>query len=124
MGSVTTRINLISRGANILSPWNEAGYEYSVLQLNLGNNPNSLLEIVSLINVPNLGRAILYYNYTNCLEKYNPKVYLGAVQSVAYRWNSDRPNGQNWGEKSGSWPHYNKIFIICLKRIIIHKIMI
>jgi len=48
-------------------------------------------------------------NYVNCTKKYNPKVYMGAIQSVAKNWNIDTQNAQNYPaadlEKSGSWPN-------------------
>jgi len=95
-------------------PWIANKYKYSIGQINLGNNSNSRLEIVSLLNIPNLAVDSFFYNYTNCPQKYNPKVYLGAVQSAALNWNYDQQNGQKNDlpslpggvEKSGSWLYF------------------
>ncbi len=102
MGTVTTRNRLTSRGFCALSPWNGSGYEYSVLQIKLGSNPLSKIEIVSLLNLSNNGFQMYHYNYVNCTKKYNPKVYLGAVQSVTTAWQVDLQNGSNRADKSGS----------------------
>ncbi len=112
MGSVTNRTSFTSRARASLSTWNDPNYTYTVLQLNLGNNPLRKIEIVSALNSLNYGYHTYYYDYRYCYEKYNPKVYLGAVQGVAYQWNRDVQNGQTNGlpdllgkaEKSGSWP--------------------
>ncbi len=102
MGQVTIRTSLTSRGFCALSPWNGSGYEYSVLQIKLGSNPISKMEIVSLLNLSNTGFQMYHYNYVNCTKKYNPKVYLGAVQNVSKAWQVDLQNGTNSGQKSGS----------------------
>ncbi len=115
MGKVTIRNGLTSRGISALSPWNESTKTYSVLMINLGNNPISSLEIVSAINSFNLTYGTYYYYYRNRPEKYNPKVYLSAIQSVAYQWDYDEQNPEKtdpkWAaaglQKSGSWPKFN-----------------
>jgi len=85
-------------------PWNDVLYNCSILQLNLGSNPISSLEVVSSLNSFNLTYGMYYYSYDSRTKKYNPKVYLGAVQTTSGAWNLDRQNAQNWVEKSGSWP--------------------
>jgi len=93
-----------------IAPYKENYSKYEMANINLGNNFISLLEIVSSLNFFNLARANYHYNYPNCLEKYNPKVYIGAVQSAALNWNFDRDlSRENLGQgnqKSGSWPLY------------------
>jgi len=75
--------------------------------INLGNNPISSLEVVSALNSLNIGRTLLHFNAKECNEKYNPKVYLGAVQSASINWNYDLQTTGKWVsngvEKSGSW---------------------
>ncbi len=110
MGIVTNRTRLTSRGWLAISPWNDSNYTFSVLQLNLGNNFTTKLEIVSALNSFNLAHTMYGYNYQDRPEKYNPKVYLSAVQSVAYQWIYDNNLGRKTGleilpdgaQKSGS----------------------
>ncbi len=89
MGSVNIRRGYTSGGYCVLSPWNDAGYSYCILQLNIGYNPISKLEIVSALNSFNLAVAMFYHRYDNRTAKYNPKAYLGAVQTFAGQWNSE-----------------------------------
>ncbi len=112
MLSVEVRNNYTSRGYCTLSPWNHPRVLYSVVMINLGSNPNSSLEIVSALNSFNLGYSQYQYNQPACTPKYNPKVYLGTVQTMSNQWNYDDNSGlkdlpQNLGpdsQKSGSWP--------------------
>ncbi len=108
MGIVTNRTIQTSRGFIAISPWNDSAYTYVVGMINLGNNFISKLEIVSALNSFNLAYQIYHYNHQNCPQKYNPKVYLGAIQTTARNWNYDYQTGQTNGlpapEKSGSWP--------------------
>lgn len=75
-----------------LAPWNDSRYLNSIAQLNLGSNSNNKLEVVSLLNVQNISVSLLYYHYTNCPIKYNPRVYLGYVETYAKQWNQDTQN--------------------------------
>jgi len=106
MGQSTTRNSFTAKAKAGFGPWIIEKYKYSIGQINLGSNSISKLEVVSLLNIPNLTVDSFFYNYTNCPEKYNPKVYLGAVQSVASRWNYDGQTGQKTDfsdpQKSGS----------------------
>ncbi len=108
MGTVTGRTSQTSRGWLTISPWIENNFTYTISQLDLGNNSISKLEVVSALNSFNLGYDQYHFNYSTCTKKYNPKVYLSAVQSVAYAWNYDQQNTEKWAsnghEKSGSWP--------------------
>ncbi len=130
MGKVTIRSSQTSQGFMALCPWNDSNHIYSSTQLNLGNNPISSLEVVSALNSFNIAWDEYYYSYTNCIQKYNPKVYLGAVQSASTNWNFDQQNGQINGlgnlpggyEKSGSWPILNgffQLFIRCFSNSIV-----
>ena len=56
----------------------------------LGYNPLSKIEIVSGLNVFNYASGSLAYNSGNRTQKYNPKVYIGTSQTIAYAWNYDR----------------------------------
>ncbi len=109
MGSVTIRNGLTSHGFLAFCAWIDSRYFGTILQMNLGSNPISKLEVVSALNSFNIAKNQYQSDYVDCAPKYNPKVYLGAVQSVVSGWNYDRQNGQNWGEKSGSWPRLNII---------------
>ncbi len=119
MGTVTIRTSLTSQGFIGLSPWGGDNSPHDFSALNLGNNSNSKLEVVSLLNCLNTADRMLHYNYYNCPERYYPKVYLGTVQSVAYGWNWDTQTGQKnslgnlpgEAQKSGSWPQYFMLII-------------
>ncbi len=110
MGKVTIRTGLTSQGSLSMNPWlgDYSSYDYSTI--NKGTNPISKLEVVSSLNFFNLGHWEYHFNYQNCTQKYNPKLYLGAVQIVGETWNYDRQTGQTNGlpdlprgsEKSGS----------------------
>ncbi len=109
MGQVTNRISLTSSGSISMNPWNGDGNMYSPITINVGSNPLTKIEIVSALNSFNLTYAMYEYYTGNRPAKYNPKVYLSAVQSVANRWNFDTQNGQNWDQKSGSWPQVSVV---------------
>ncbi len=108
MGSVTSRTSLTTRGVMGLSSWANSSSTYSILQLTIGSNPNSKLEIVSALNTFKLAVDLLFYRTAECYSKYNPKVYLGAIQTTAKNWNLDWENGDAHPlgnpDKSGSWP--------------------
>ncbi len=65
----------------------------------LGYNPLSKIEVVSSLNLFNQGRAMYYYDYTNCTAKYAPKVYVGTPQTLGIDWNYDHHFGPNL-----TWP--------------------
>ncbi len=108
MLSSQVRSSLTSQGYLTISPWIDQLWTYSLAQINLGSNPIGSLEIVSALNSFNLGRSMLHYHSPSRTAQYNPKVYLGAVQSVSPEWNYDYDENRK-GElrdpqKSGSWP--------------------
>ncbi|HBD06175.1 MAG TPA: hypothetical protein DCY93_02045 [Firmicutes bacterium] len=106
MLSVEARNSLTSSGLGALRPWDNKKFTYAFAQLNLGSNPISNLEIVSSLNSFNLAYGMYYYGADTYVQKYNPKVYLSAVQSVTKQWNYDPENaekmGQSGSDKSGS----------------------
>ncbi|HBD06183.1 MAG TPA: hypothetical protein DCY93_02090 [Firmicutes bacterium] len=106
MGEVTIKNKRTPRGYLVFSPWNDETLKYTIFQIALGYNPISKLEIVSSLNIGNYATAMYLYSYTTRTKKYNPKVYLSAVETMAYQWTFDRQNAQNDPaekyEKSGS----------------------
>ncbi len=100
MQSVTIRKGQTSSGIMAFSPF--VHEEYSYVEIKFGSNPISKLEIVSALNSFNISILMYEYYYGNRTQKYNPKIYLSAVQSVSKGWNGDAQSGQNWNEKSGS----------------------
>ncbi len=104
------------RGFCGFSPWIHPNYAYSLVQLYLGSNPLSNIEIVSALNSFNIAYGIYYYFYGDRPEKYNPKLYFGTIQSVAKQWNFDQQNPEKihpfWVsdglQKSGSYYLYFK----------------
>ncbi|HBD05886.1 MAG TPA: hypothetical protein DCY93_00550, partial [Firmicutes bacterium] len=83
MGIVTKRTTHTARGFIGLSPWDGDKNPYGVSAINLGSNPNSKLEIVSSLNISNQAHLMYLINFLNCPMKYNPKVFLGTIQSVS-----------------------------------------
>lgn len=117
MGKVTGRTSQTSRGFVALAPWNQLNYEYTISQINLGNNSISRLEIVSSLNSFNLARYYYYFNSGSCPSHYNPKVYLSTVQSVAFEWNQDFESDQKYkpGNADGSSHEKSGSCFLCIK---------
>jgi len=74
-------------------PWIHNNYKYSIGQINLGSNPNTKLEIVSVLNLRNLATDSFFYNTENSAVKYNPKVYISAIQTASKNWIYDNNSG-------------------------------
>ena len=89
-GGAPLRYAFTSRGWVALSPWNQSEFAYSILQLKLGSNFISKLEVVSSLNLFNQGRAMYYYTLSDCTSRYYPKVYLGTLGTVSYWWLCNR----------------------------------
>ncbi len=110
MLDVQPRNSFTAKAKAGFGPWILQNYKYSVGQLNLGSNSISRLEVVSWLNTFNLASDSFFYNIDNCLDKYNPKIYLGTIQTEATNWNHDNNLGLKNGlgnlpdgsEKSGS----------------------
>ncbi len=100
MASVTIRRKYTSRGSFILSPYLKSTDSKGTLSILLRNNLISKLEIVSMLNLSNQAHLMYHLNYENCLDKYNPKVYLGTIQEIAFEWNYD---GQNPTKVDSKW---------------------
>ncbi len=86
---VPVRYDYTGRARCTISPWNDATFAYSLLQLNLGYNPMSKLEVVSALNTVNISTQMYAYSPTNRTERYYPKVYIGTPVTTAKRWNYD-----------------------------------
>ncbi|HBD06379.1 MAG TPA: hypothetical protein DCY93_03100 [Firmicutes bacterium] len=92
-------------------PWNYESQNYALGQINLGSNPLSKVEIVSVLNSFNYATFSWWYDAPYATPKYNPKVYMSTVQSVSKSWLYDYQTGQTnglgrlpeGGEKSGSY---------------------
>ena len=93
-GGAPARYAFTVRGWVALSPWNKSDVDHGILQLYLGYNPNSRLEVVSLLNIPSQAHQMYYYNNQDCPERHYPKVYLGTLQTTATNWNYDRQTGK------------------------------
>ena len=94
-GGAPLRYGFTSRGFAFLQSWNDASYTYSILQLYMGSNFMANLEVVSQLNLLNLGLSMFYYGYDVNTKKYNPRVYLGTLTTSAYYWNFDQQTGIN-----------------------------
>ena len=100
-GGAPLRYDYTAPGYCTISPWVNSSCTYSLLQLNLGSNPLSKLEVVSLLNIPSQGRAMYYYNSADRTQKYNPKVYIGTLQTTSKEWNLELQTGINY---PSIWP--------------------
>ncbi len=101
-GGAPIRYEFTGRGRNTISPWNDATYTYSILQLNLGSNPNSKLQVVSTLNTVNIGIYMYAYNLSNSTSRYYPKVYIGTAQTLGIGWNYDSQNTSK--PPANQWP--------------------
>ena len=100
-GGAPLRYEYTASGRSTISPWNDATFAYSILQLYKGYNPLSKIEVVSSLNLFNQGRGMYYYTLSDHTQKYNPKVYIGTSQTIAYVWNFDQQTGINY---PSIWP--------------------
>ncbi len=107
MREVKVRSSFTSSGFGAMRPWNDSNYVHAIASINLGSNPLSKLEIVSSLNSFNLSYGMYYYYTDTFTQRYNPKLYLSTIQSVAQIWNQDKENAQKYdsggSEKSGSF---------------------
>ncbi len=67
----------------------------------LGSNPSSNLQVVSQLNLLNLGHSTYWFDEQYEIKKYAPKVYLGTSQTIARNWNLDLQNIEKYPE---TWP--------------------
>ena len=68
----------------------------------LGSNPSSNLQVVSQLNLLNLGTATYWFDEQYEIKKYAPKVYLGTSQTIAINWNFDHQNTSK--PPANQWP--------------------
>lgn len=99
---ISARTTYTARGWNALTSWDDDKYTYSQMQLYLGTNPISLLEVVSLLNINNISSYMFTYNDQVRPPKYNPIMNLGVINTSAIMWNIDLETGQN--KKEIPWP--------------------
>ena len=105
-GGAPLRYEYTASGRSTISPWNDATFAYSILQLYKGYNPLSKIEVVSSLNLFNQGRAMYYYTLSDCPERYYPKVYIGTSQTIATGWlydsqNTSKPPANQWPQNFG-----------------------
>ncbi len=119
MREVKVRSSFTASGTLAIAPYKLVNTYYEIVNINLGSNFISKLEVVSALNSFNLANSEYHFYCDNCIPKYNPKIYLGTVQSASVNWNMDVQKGQtnglpslpNEAEKSGSWPKLKMIFL-------------
>jgi len=92
MREVKVRSDFTSRGYIGFGSWNHDTYTYSLAQIYLGNNPLSKIEVVSGLNFSNYAVQSWFYSDAYSYSKYNPKLYLGTIQTVASSWLQDDQN--------------------------------
>ena len=102
-GGEPLRYAFTARGWNALSPWNDNEYAYSLLQINMGSNPLSKLQVASALNVNNYAQHWLYHNESNRSLKYYPMIYLGTATTEANGWTYETKNGSNL--VISNWPN-------------------
>ena len=67
----------------------------------LGSNPSSNLQVVSQLNLLNLGHSTYWFDEQYEIKKYAPKVYLGTLQTIGKNWIIDLQNIENY---PSIWP--------------------
>ena len=72
------------------------------MMINLGNNFNSKLEVVSGLNVFNYAPGMFYYANGSYISKYAPKLYLGTPKTVGNNWLKHVEKGVTL--PTNSWP--------------------
>ncbi|HBD06023.1 MAG TPA: hypothetical protein DCY93_01250 [Firmicutes bacterium] len=102
MLSSQARTSCTSQGFIALAPWYGDFNKYEYSAVNLGNNPNSKLEVVSSLNLFNQSSHLYSYDHGTRAEKYNPKVYMSTVQTTSINWIYDANRGLKSDQKSGS----------------------
>ena len=83
------------RGWAFLQSWCVSKFEYSILQIALGSNPISKLEVVSAPNVLSYAVNSLFYSTKEDTAKYNPMVYLGTISATSSGWIYDGQDATN-----------------------------
>lgn len=84
-GDISVRSGNTANAACI-SPWNLSTHKYAIAQINNGTNPNTNLEIASMLNINNTNREMIYYSLSNRPSKYNPKIFIGTINSQSPSW--------------------------------------
>ena len=111
-GGVPSKYVLTSRGYTSLCSWNSPTQIYSMLQIYLGYEALSKIEIISLLNIKTQARDMYAHDHSSRTSKYDPKVYLGTTQTMARYWNIDTHSGKKfpstWPEKK---PQKGEIYI-------------
>ena len=90
-------------GWDSFSAWNDPAYAYSLGQINLGNNPLSLLQVVSLLNLNNQAYEMYAHSPINRPSRYYPKVYIGTTKTISTSWLYNDENGWKNTQKM-DWP--------------------
>ncbi len=99
------RYNFTRRGWAFLQSWCVSKFEYSILQIALGSNPISKLEVVSAPNVLSYAFNSLFYSTKEDTAKYNPTVYLGTISATSSGWIYDGQDATNQVKiDPNSWP--------------------
>ena len=102
-GGAPTRYEVTNRGQLALSPWSTN--PVTISSINIGNNPNGNLQVVSGLNLSNQAHHMYHYNYSNCTSNYYPRVYIGTTQTVSDSWFYDRQTYAGSGiNYPSTWP--------------------
>ena len=102
------RYNFTRRGWAFLQSWCVSKFEYSILQIALGSNPISKLEVVSAPNVLSYAVNSLFYSTKEDTAKYNPMVYLGTISATSSGWIYDGQDATNQVKiDPNTWPQSN-----------------
>ena len=74
-----------------------------MLQIYLGYEALSKIEIISLLNIKTQARDMYAHDHSSRTSKYNPKVYLGTLDSLSVSWISDTLKGATIIDPN-TWP--------------------
>ena len=92
-GGAPLRYDYTTPGNHSFTVWADSMYSNGMTLIILGSNPSSNLQVVSQLNLLNLGHSTYWFDEKYEIKKYAPKVYLGTSQTIADNWNFDKQNG-------------------------------
>ena len=100
-GGAPLRYGYTTPGNHSFTVWADSRYSNGMTLIILGSNPSSNLQVVSQLNLLNLGHSTYWFDEKYEIKKYAPKVYLGTSQTIATNWTIDRQTGINY---PSIWP--------------------
>ena len=101
-GGAPLRYGYTAPGNHSFTVWADSRYSNGMTLIILGSNPSSNLQVVSQLNLLNLGHSTYWFDEKYEIKKYAPKVYIGTSQTIATNWISDSQNTSK--PPANQWP--------------------